>query len=120
MARNSMLRWSRFLLALVFGLILGLGYGWFLRPVEIVDISPPMLSSAYRADLVLMVAEIYASSSDLDSATFSLSALFLQPPSSIVADALDFATDNSYTQTDIAALQLLANAIYSRLPGVSP
>ena len=120
MPRKFPRRGSRFLIALSIGLILGLGYGWFLKPVEITDISPSMLSSEYRTDLVLMVAEIYTSSYDLDAAYDSLAALFEQAPASLVAEAVGFATQNGYTQTNITALQVLANAIYSRLPGVAP
>jgi hypothetical protein len=67
-----------------------------------------------------MVAEVYAASSDLDSANFALAGLFSQTPSSIVAETLAFVTNKGYTQIDIATLQLLANAINARLPGGSP
>ena len=115
-----MSRSSRFLLALVLGLILGLFFGWFLKPVEIVDISPSMLSPGYRNELVLMVAEIYSSSLDLDWAIYALNTLFSSSPSLSISSTISYGVENGYTQTDMSYLQALAQAVSSRLPGVSP
>ena len=114
-----MSRWLRFLLAVILGLILCLFFGWFLKPVEIVDISPSMLSPGFRSELVLMVAEIYSTSLDLDTAINVLSALFSSPSLSLES-TISYGLENGYTQTDLSYLQALAEAVSSRLPGVSP
>ena len=115
-----MARWLRFLLALALGAVFGLVYGWILKPVEIVDISPSMLSIDYRSDIVLMVAEVYHSNPDLDSTIYVLTSLFTQTPSSVLNDTFSFASEHGYAQTDLSTLQALTEAVNARLPGVSP
>jgi hypothetical protein len=60
-----MSRWFLFFLAICAGIVLGLLYGWYVAPVEYVNTSPESLSIPYKADYVLMVAEVYAQERDL-------------------------------------------------------
>jgi hypothetical protein len=72
-----MSRWFFFLVAIAFGVVLGLLYGWVLSPVEFVDTTPDTLGRYYKSDYVLMVAEAYKAERDLGTA--SLTALLKQP-----------------------------------------
>ncbi|MBI4732273.1 MAG: hypothetical protein HY781_09160 [Chloroflexi bacterium] len=113
-------RWIKFLLALVLGLASGLIYGWLISPVEYVDTTPEILSMDYRADYVLMAAEIYASSLDPEPAARALALLSSLPPAFTAAEALAYAQASGYTQSDILLLQDLTSALQTWQPGVSP
>ena len=110
-------RWVKFLIAIVLGLALGLVYGWIVSPVEYVDTTPETLRDDYRTDYVLMAAEVYRSSLDLDQAARQLAMLGSQPPAQIAAHALDYALGAGYPPADIALLQVLATDLQSWEPG---
>jgi len=97
----------RILTGILLGLLLGLLYGWLIRPVEYVDTTPDALRADYRADYILMVAEAYASDSDLDLARVHLAALGPRPPVSQVVEAIDFGLQHGYTQLDLETLNRL-------------
>jgi hypothetical protein len=113
-------RWNKFLLSLLFGLIASLLYGWLVNPVEFVDTTPDTLSADYQADYVLMVAEVYATSTDLEPVIRALALLSPQPPVITVAAALTYAQASGYSQTDIALLQNLTTAVLIYQPGGLP
>ena len=97
----------RILTGILLGLLLGLLYGWVIRPVEYIDTTPDALRADYRADYILMVAESYASDSDLDLARVRLAALGPRPPVSLVVEAIDFGLQHAYTQLDLETLNRL-------------
>ncbi len=113
-------RWIKFLLALLLGLAAGLIYGWLVSPLEYVDTTPDILSADYRADYVLMAAEIYASSADLEPAARALSLLSPQPPAVTAAEALAYALASGYAPADIALLESLTSALQTYQPGGLP
>lgn len=115
-----MQRLKIFLFALILGLVTGLVYGWLVSPVEYVDTAPEMLSADYRADIVLMTAEIYSASTNLEPLARSLELLFSQPSAITGAEALAFAQASGYAQADIALLQKLTTALQAWQLGVSP
>jgi hypothetical protein len=115
-----MSRWKIFLLALLLGLVAGLVYGWLVSPVEFVNTTTEILSADFRTDMVLMTAEMYSSSTDLETVSHALELLFNQPPATISAEALDFALASGYAQPDIILLQKLSNALDLSRSGVSP
>jgi hypothetical protein len=117
---SKMPRLRNFLLALLLGLAAGFVYGWLVNPVEFVDTTPEFLNTDYRTDIVLMTAEIYASSGDLNSASLTLGYLFPQTPVLSVSDALVYAQASGYTQPDLALLQNLYTVLQASQPGVSP
>lgn len=104
-----------FFLSILAGVGLGLLYGWVISPVQYVDTSPDTLRADYRADYVLMVAEIYQAEQDSEQAIRRLGLLggALLPPE-IVAQALQFAQVNEYDSRDILLLQNLAVALQMR------
>lgn len=115
-----MTRWIKFLLALLIGLIASLFYGWLVNPVEFVDTTPDSLSADYQADYVLMVAEIYATSADLEPVIRAMALLSPQPPVITVAAALTYAQASGYSPADISLMQKLTTALLVSQPGGPP
>jgi hypothetical protein len=112
-------RLKRFLIALTVGLIVGLLYGWLISPVVIVDTTPEMMSEDYRTDMVLMTAEIFSNSGDLNIPLHTLKLLSTQTPSVTVGQAIEYARGAGYAENDITLLQILGAALSSS-PGGSP
>ncbi|MCS7010557.1 MAG: hypothetical protein N2049_07855 [Anaerolineales bacterium] len=107
-----MQRSLKFLLFLALGLSLGLLYGWVIDPVRYVDISPDFLRADYRADYVLMIAEIYAVEHNLQAAAGLLSLLAPQtPPAEIAAQALEYARSVGYDPRDLLLLEALVGSL---------
>lgn len=103
----------RVLLALALGILLGLLYGWLIRPVEYVNTTPNSLRADYRTDYVLMVAETTTRPQDLSEAQRRLGALGPQAPVDIVQQALDYAEAKHFSTQDIDKLQALQKAFES-------
>ena len=98
------------------GVALGLVYGWVLAPVQYTDITPNILREDYRADYVLMVAEAYKTQQDPETAARRLAILGSETPAQIVTSALNYATNNSFTQNEILLLQGLLTAMQTYQP----
>jgi hypothetical protein len=113
-------RWVNFLVALILGLTAGLLYGWLISPLEYVNTTPETFSADYRADFVLMTAEVYTASQDLEPAVRTLLLLSPQSPAATAAEALAYAQSSGYTQADITLLQNLASALQTLQPGAAP
>ncbi len=108
-------RWLRFIVAIAVGVGLGLAYGWLINPVEYVDTSPATLRQDYKADFVLMVAEGYHLDGDLDAARQNL-ALLGDDPQTVVAQALQYATEIGYTPPDLYLMRDLLMALRQAAP----
>jgi hypothetical protein len=102
-------RTSRFLIGLVLGLVLGLGYAWRIQPVAYYDTAPDSLRLDYRVDYILMVAQSYQAEGDLRQALLRLAALGPQPPSETVAEAIAFAEEQEFAPADRTALERLGD-----------
>lgn len=102
------------------GLGLGLLYGWMINPVEYVNTAGDSLRADYKADYVLMVAEIYAMDGNLDQAARQISLLGSRPPAQIVAEALATASTLEYAAEDIILLNRLAQALAAQTTIDSP
>jgi len=111
-----MARWIRFIIAILFGLALGLAYGWFISPVRYVDTSPDTLRIDYKTDYVLMVAEAYQNEKDLQPALRRLALLGNTPPVDLAAQAIQFAQKAGYNESDVARLQALMSALQMLAP----
>lgn len=57
-----------FAIAIMLGIIGGLIVGWLYRPVEVSNTTLDSLRVDYKADYVLMVAELYHNNGDLENA----------------------------------------------------
>ncbi len=106
----------RLLAALLVGVGLGLAYGWLVQPVHYVDTAPGNLRADYRTDYVLMVAQAYASSQDLQTAQVRLASLGPQPAAELVTQALTYAVDHEFSRYDLDTLNLLAIALREAAP----
>jgi hypothetical protein len=113
-----MSRWTKFLIAVIFGAAAGLFYGWVVNPVEYVDIAPESLRTDYKTDYVLMVAEAYQVDDDLGLAVRRLALLGSSTPSDIVANALKYALDHEYAAQDIALFQSLGEDLLTWNPNM--
>jgi len=111
-----MSRWTRFLAAIVFGVALGLYYGWVLSPVEYVDTMPNTLRDDYQTDYVLMVAEIFHAEGDPVSAEQRLTFLSRLPPEYIVQRALDYGEQRDYNHADVDLLRSLSEVFQDVVP----
>jgi hypothetical protein len=105
-------RFLLFLLSVLVGLGAGLVYGWVINPPPYRDLPPDTLGADYKADYVLMVAEIYRQDGNLALAVRRLSVLSPDlPPARIVAEALLTARDLEYDPMDLETLSSLAQAV---------
>lgn len=106
-----MSRWIRFLIAILFGVGLGLVYGWLINPIEYVDTTPDTLRVDYQTDYILMISEAYQGEGDLDWAVRRLAVLGDTPPIEMVYQAILFAEKAGYTDADLARMQSLMSAL---------
>ncbi len=110
-----MSRWIRFAIAILIGLAAGLYYGLALNPVQYVDTAPAALDPAYKADYVLMTAEIYRRDGDFAAALNRLR-LLGETPTKTVRAAITFAERAGYGESDLATMNLLFSAFQTPLP----
>ena len=118
-----MSRWLRFFIIILVGIGLGLLYGWVIDPVDYVDTVPSSLRADYKADYVLMVAEIYGADRDAEAAVMRLTYLGDPSPVDSVQNALIFAVEAGYSPEDLRLLRDLADALAPLIPpaeGASP
>lgn len=104
-------RIALFILMIGLGVGLGLLYGWVINPVKYADTTPEMLRSDYKADYVLMVAEIYHSDHNVEQAAQRIALLGSLPSTQILSDALVAARRLSYTTDEIEQMDALAKAL---------
>ena len=112
-----MSRGLKFLIAIAVGLAAGMLYGWVLSPVQYTNTSPDTLRADYRADYVLMTAEIYHADHNLDAAARHLAMLGSDPPARIADQALQFGLQSGYPASDLQLVNDLAYALQSWQPG---
>jgi hypothetical protein len=99
-----------FILVMVIGILAGLAYGWLLMPSKTRQIEISDLRMDYKADYVLMVAEVYQVEGNLSKAEGSLS--LLGPDwETIVDDAHLYGQTIGYSQTDLGTISALAGAL---------
>jgi hypothetical protein len=106
---NKRLIW--FIIMIVIGLTGGLLYGWAVNPVQYIDTSAESLHPGYKADYVLMVAEIFKMDGDLPGAVHRLALLGPLPAERLVADGLLTARSAGYALPDIELMEALNQAL---------
>jgi hypothetical protein len=112
-------RWLFILIALAVGIGMGLAYGWWVDPVEFFDLTPDTLRADYKADYVLMVAEVYEAEHDPGLAARRLAILGSRSPSAIASEGLTFARSGGFADSDIALIQELVTAMQA-WSGINP
>jgi hypothetical protein len=113
-----MSRWLRFLIVIILGIAAGLVYGWVIDPVEYTDTPPKSLGADFKADYVLMVAEIYAADGDIDAALQRLTYLGYAAPIESVQNAIVFAVEADYSGADLRLLRDLSDGMEAPTPPV--
>ena len=106
---NKRLVW--FFITIALGLAAGLAYGWLINPVQYIETSADSLHPGFKADYVLMVAEIYKTDGDLPGAVQRLALLGSLSAERLVADALLTARAAGYSAPDLALMDALSQAI---------
>ena len=113
-------RFLLFLLVIALGAGLGLVYGWMVNPVPAINLKPETLRSDYKADYILMTAEVYRKDNNLGQAVRRLALLEDRPAEVLVAEALLTARDVQYAPVDIETLAFLAQALQAGQPAPTP
>jgi hypothetical protein len=109
-------RWLTFLLALTFGISLGLLYGWVIDPIEYVDTTPDTLRPDFKADYVLMTAESFHADQDVELAARRLALLGSQPPGDLARQGLEDARSLGFAESDLLLMQKLTTAMQAWQP----
>ncbi len=115
-------RYLWFMVSILVGLGLGILYGWVINPVQYVDTPTSNLRDDYKADYALMVAEIYASDSDLTLASYRLARLGEDTSLRAVQNAIVTGKQLGYTERDMSLLADLAEKLQTLepTPGATP
>jgi hypothetical protein len=100
-------RYTPLFVGLLIGIAIGLLYGWVIQPSEPGETSPPSLEDPYRADIVLMVAEIFAAEDDVELARQRMTALGFESIPNDIANALNYAKAHDFSDQDIDLLSNL-------------
>lgn len=106
-----MSRWTKFIIAILIGIGLGLFYGLVLDPVDYIDTTPDSLRQDYQADYVLMVAEAYQAERDPAVASARLAFLGAADVQELVYNTYLFAVEVGYSENDQAKLDELYDAL---------
>jgi len=109
-------RFLFFLLSILVGLGIGLLYGWVINPPAYANLTPDTLRADYKADYVLMIAEIYKQDANLPQALRRLSQLEDLPPARVVAGALLTARDLNYAPADLEIMAKLSQDLQQQQP----
>ena len=104
-------RFFWFLVMIALGAVLGMLYGWVVRPAGGNESTPNALRHDYQADYVLMTAEVFAADDDLDQAVNNLLLLGNQPPAQTAAKGLESARALDWPQADLDKLEQLVQAL---------
>ena len=105
-----------FLISILAGIALGLLYGWVINPGTDIQAPASSLRADYRADTVLLVAEIYAADQNPAQAVGRLKLLGDEDPVAIVQGAILTAQDLNFPAADITLMANLAQALSLAVP----
>jgi hypothetical protein len=94
-------RYTPLLIGILVGIALGLLYGWVFQPVDIEKPSPDSLQEAYRTEIILMIAEVYASDAYIERALQQMEIFGFLPEGESVVKALNFAKAHDFSNQEI-------------------
>jgi outer membrane PBP1 activator LpoA protein len=113
-----------FLAAILLGGLIGIGYGWWLRPLMYSQADLSNLRVDYRTDFVLMTAEIFHQENNLAEARLCLQQIDSGSPEQTVQKAVISGGQLGYGQADLQLLadllQALSSGEMTPAPGESP
>lgn len=118
--RANRLVW--FFISILVGAGIALVYGWMINPVTYVNTTPDNLRKDYKADYVLMVAEIFQTEQNLPMATRRLELLDSDSPMRQVQRAILTAQELGYSSRDLETMGKLSAALLpgGQLPATQP
>ena len=111
-----MVRKLIFLIVFILSLGGGLVYGWIIQPGIQTQNPIRNLREDYRADYVLMTAEVYQKDADLEAAATRLSALNEKAPTQVALLAVAYARKAGYSVNDLDLLMALARDMQNLMP----
>ena len=109
-----------FTVSIVIGIVAGLVFGWMIEPRRFAESAPDTLRSDYKADYVLMVAEVYQKDKDTTLAVSRLALLGNDLPVRTVQEAIITASELGYTRQDLQLLGKLSQALGSPISTGTP
>lgn len=104
-------RFFWFLVMIGLGALLGMLYGWVVRPMGGNASTLKALRYDYQADFVLMTAEIYAVDGDLEQAASHLATIGDGTPAQLAAQGLQSARALGWAETDLVKIEQLSQAL---------
>ncbi len=104
-------RFIWFIIMIAAGIAIGLYYTWIVNPVKFIDATFFDLRQDYKADYVLMVAEIYNKNPNLLQTMMRIDRLLEESPEKAVENAIVNAGQLGYSETDVDMLYQLNDAI---------
>lgn len=99
------------LTGLVLGVIIGLVYAWYLRPVQYVDTTPSGLSPSYKDNQRALVASAYMATSNLERARARLKLLEDPDPYTVISEQARRALVDGSSPNEARALGMLSVAL---------
>lgn len=109
-----------FLVMIGLGALLGMVYGWVIHPLSANESTLKAMRYDYRADYVLMVAEVYVANGDAEEAALQLRQLSDQSPAQTAAEALQAARSLDWADADLEKLEALAQVVQGGQPVDQP
>ncbi len=104
---------------LIIGLLLGLGYTWFVDPVEIVNTRPVRLRIDYRHDWIRLVALSYVADGDLERARARLDGIEQEDIERAIPALIEQYVAASHPAETLRSLSALAQALGAHTPAMS-
>ncbi len=96
------------LTGLVLGLVIGLGFAWFISPVKYTDIAPASLTSSYKDEYRRVIALAYTANHDIDRARVRINLLDANNPAQVLAAQAQHMVAENQAPQEARALALLA------------
>ena len=96
------------LTGLVLGLVIGLGFAWFISPVKYTDIDPASLTSSYKDEYRRVIALAYTANHDIDRARVRINLLDANNPAQVLAAQAQHMVAENQAPQEARALALLA------------
>jgi len=103
-----------FMIMIAAGIALGLYYAWIVNPVRFIDATFYDLRQDYKADYVLMAAEIFQENPVLFQTMIRIDRLMENSAEEAVANAISNAEKLGYSENDLDLLYNLNDAIGGR------
>jgi len=108
------------ILGLLLGLSLGLGYAWFVSPVEYTDTEPSMLRAGDKAEVLQLIAAAYAADGDVERARARVTALGEGDAAGVVTALTQRLAASGAEAASVQSLAALAAALGGQPSAVTP